>query len=302
VGNYGFIDYVLLTHADKDHVSGLIELLEHYKVGALWMHRPWLYASEIIGRFHGNFTLTGLEKDIRSRNSLLVDLEEVAIRKGVAIHEAFQGNTVGQFTILAPTKARYLDLLSESERMPTVYETAAGGLTKALDAIVGTVRDWINESWTGETLSENPGATSPINETSVVQLASLDGKQIVLTGDVGPAGLREAAAYAQQRWAIGPAFFQVPHHGSRRNITPTALNEWLGAPAASSYEPARTLAFCSAAADDPDHPRKKVMNAFIRRRCMVNVTRGNTVSYAQGVARPGWGPAPVEEFSSVVED
>lgn len=125
----------------------------------------------------------------------------------------------------------------------------------------------LKETWTGETLSENPEPTSAFNESSVVQIGMFDGRTALLTGDVGPGGLAEAADYAETIGIAlpGPRFVQVPHHGSRRNVTPSVLNRWLGNPLSSSAEERRGTAFCSAAKDDEDHPRKKVQNAFLRR-------------------------------------
>ena len=48
-----------------------------------------------------------------------------------------------------------------------------------------------------ETLDGNPPATSASNETSVVQMATFGDRRILLTADVGPDGLNEAAAYAE---------------------------------------------------------------------------------------------------------
>lgn len=89
-----------------------------------------------------------------------------------------------------------------------------------------------------ETLSENPPPTSSSNETSVVQIGQLDGKKILLTSDVRPIGLNEAADYAASIGLLAyPNVVQVPHHGSRRNVTPSVLDRWLGGKMAvgSSY-------------------------------------------------------------------
>ncbi|WP_143579324.1 MBL fold metallo-hydrolase [Stenotrophomonas maltophilia] len=51
------VDSVVLTHPDSDHANGLRKVLERCEVGELWMHRPWLYAEELLRvhpRFHGH--------------------------------------------------------------------------------------------------------------------------------------------------------------------------------------------------------------------------------------------------------
>lgn len=66
---------------------------------------------------------------------------------------------------------------------------------------------------------------------SVVQYANLHGHRILLTGDAGRAGLAEAADYAPFAGLALPGIdrFQVPHHGSRRNVSTEILDRWLGA-------------------------------------------------------------------------
>ena len=91
-----------------------------------------------------------------------------------------------------------------------------------------------------------------------------DNRKILLTGDVGPVGLMEAAHYAYSRGLLSPPdCIQIPHQGSRRNVTPAVLNVWLGAP--NGGTPRRGTAMVMVGAKKKDHPRKKVKNAFIRR-------------------------------------
>src|SRR5688572_5263922 len=35
------VDRVILTHPDRDHASGLRNVIEELKVDKIWMHRPW---------------------------------------------------------------------------------------------------------------------------------------------------------------------------------------------------------------------------------------------------------------------
>jgi len=293
------IENVVLTHADGDHAAGLVGILEHYEIGALWMNRPWLYAAEIIHRHHGNWTVAGLTAHLQEAFPTLVELETIANEKGIPIFDPFQGANIGAFTVLAPSRERYIELVSEFDKAPTVFNKSA------VDWFVEVARKtvaFVRETWTGETLSENPEATSASNESSVVQAARIDGKVIVLTADVGPEGLTEAADYAEQFNIFQPTFFQVPHHGSRRNVTPSSLNRWLGKPVAEQFT-VRGTAFCSAAGSDVDHPRKKVLNAFLRRGYPVHITKGVPKCEPHNMPiRVGWSSSIAAPFSTEVED
>lgn len=295
------VNHVVLTHADGDHAAGLVEVMETLDVRALWMNRPWLYAAEIIHHFHSNWTVDGLVKHLREQYPTLVKLEAIAERRRIPVYETFQGAQIGKFTVLAPSRQRYLSLLPDLDKTPERKTTAdSPGLWGRVVEAAKAVARWVTESWTVESLSENPEATSASNESSLVQMAIIDGQQLVLTGDVGPKGLHEAAQYAERLYGrLNPTFIQVPHHGSRRNVTPSALNRWLG-----PIQPEQTMvghAYCSAARLDNEHPRRKVVNAFTRRGYEVHVTNGRHIYFQSGMNRTG-SPLTPEPFSPKVEE
>ena len=122
-----YINHMVLSHADDDHATGLIGVMERFGVGNLWMNRPWLYADQILHHFHGNFTLQGLIDDIKRRHPYLVELERLAIQKGMVIHEVFQGAQIGAFTVLAPTRNRYINSIPDFGKTPDRYTEAAAG-------------------------------------------------------------------------------------------------------------------------------------------------------------------------------
>ena len=204
-------------------------------------------------------------------------------------------------------RARYLALLPDFDKTPERKSTAdnaiglAAYMRESARAAARALVRWVVESWQGETLSETPEPTTASNESSVVQMAKIDGEQLVLTGDVGPEGLHEAAYFVERRGVrLQPHFIQVPHHGSRRNVTPSALNRWLG-PIKPEGQAVTGFAFCSAARLDENHPKKKVTNAFTRRGYEVHVTRGRSIYLQNGMGRDGFGLTP-EPFSREVEE
>jgi beta-lactamase superfamily II metal-dependent hydrolase len=263
-GNPERIDHVVLSHQDGDHISGLLPVMRHFQVGALWMNRPWLYAGEMLDAFHGNYTVDGLRNSIRDSYPLLAELEGIALEKGIPVYEAFAGTQIGAFTVLAPSRPRYLTLIPEFDRTPTSYAKPVKGVFgKIMEVAKSLVRFF--ETWSDEALQENPAPTTPANECSVVQLGRIDGQSILLTADAGPKALSEAADFASERGILYPPnFVQVPHHGSRRNVTPSILNRWLGNPLAEG-EARKGVAFCSVGTNKPEYPRNRVANAFLRR-------------------------------------
>lgn len=112
------LDHVVATHPDGDHAGGLRKVLEEFEVGALWMLRPWLYAAELVGRFETVVSVESLRKRLKEIYPNIAALEEIALRKNIPILEPFQGASIGAFRVLAPTRARYLDLVVASENTP----------------------------------------------------------------------------------------------------------------------------------------------------------------------------------------
>lgn len=297
-----FINHMVVSHADNDHACGLIGVIKHFKVQHLWMNRPWLYAQQTLQHFHGNYTLQGLVDEMKQRHSYLVELEELATAQGTQIHETFQGTTIGRFTVLAPTRERYINLIPDLEKTPTSYKADSATTSfPLLKSILDAAKKWLEESWDVETLSENPQPpTSASNESCIVQYATLEeGKHILLTADAGPLGLNEAADYAATLGFLYPTFVQMPHHGSRHNVTPKVLDRWLGPRKAKGAETG--TAFCSIGANKAEYPRGQVKNAFIRRGFKVYANRTITISHSSGGGHPGFGPIPAEAFDDKVE-
>ncbi len=292
---------MVLSHADNDHAVGLIDVLEHFDVGAIWMNKPWLYAAEVLDHFHGNYTLEGLIARMKELHPYLIEIEQIAERKGVPIYAAFQGTNIGAFHVLAPSRARYVSLIHELDKTPTSYkDSAAKSAFEKLFEAARSVKAWAQEKWGTETLGDDLN-TSASNETCIVQLASLENQRVLLTADVGPIGLTEAADYAGMLGELAPPdLVQVPHHGSRHNVTQSALNRWLGQPLADNTTK-RGAAICSVGKEKPDYPRRIVSNAFLRRGYPVYSTRGGTKHHNFSMPTRGWLAAVPEPFHADVE-
>jgi beta-lactamase superfamily II metal-dependent hydrolase len=293
---------VVLSHADNDHATGLIKVLEceDFTISNLWMNRPWDYVDEVIDSFHGAYTREGLIKKMREMHPYLVEMEKVAAKRGITVRAPLQGAKIGPFTVLAPSRARYVQLIPDLDKTPPSYASESKGILGSLFKVAADVVEKIKERLDYETLDDNPPATSASNETSVVQWGSFGNNRILLTADVGPAGLAEAADYAEQiSLLIQPTLVQIPHHGSRRNVTPTVLNRWLGKYPAEN----QGSAIASVGKDADIYPRKKVANAFTRRGYSVYATHTGWVSFRDGYdRRAGAVDADIIPFSPDVDD
>ncbi|WP_158803956.1 competence protein ComEC [Acidisoma sp. L85] len=293
-----FIDHVVVTHPDQDHAEGLQAVIESFAIGTLWMLLPWNYVDELLPRFSYS-NPENLKRRLREAYPYLAELEKIANRRGIKICEPLQGVRIGEFTVLSPTRARYLNLVASSAKTPE--ETAHDNmLVRASQFVFDAARAttaFIRASWGLEVFPQD--GTSNENEMSVVQFARLCNQTIVLTADTGRDGLTEAANYAP---AVGLTLpggvnrFQVPHHGGRHNVSTEILDRWFGerllSPPASGLE--SFTAIVSAAEEDEQHPRKVVKRAFIHRGAKLISTddgRGTTRTGHNAPARAGWSAA-----------
>jgi beta-lactamase superfamily II metal-dependent hydrolase len=309
-GNPDKIDHVVVTHPDQDHAEGIIKILENFEVGTLWMNRPWVHAADMIHYFPTCNSIPHLESRLHRLYPYLDDIEKLAIKQGVDIRDAFQGATIGAFTVLAPSRQRFIELVAHSDRTPEVIEEARGINWFGLDALVEVAKKaiaYIQMGWGEEKFS--PEATSNENEMSIVQFAHLNNDKILLTADAGREGMDEAADYAPLAGLTLPGInrFQTPHHGSRRNVSTEILDRWLGERLDSPPEEdkGQFTAIISAAREDPSHPRKATIRGLRHRGARVLSTgdgRGTKRIYRNAPERQGWSAAISLPYPDTQED
>lgn len=292
------INNVVLTHPDTDHASGLKTLVEQCRIDTLWMNRPWLYVDELLPRFEYKYTRDGLIQRLKKDFPHTAELEEIATRKGIPIQEALQGAHIGVFTVLAPSRAHYLNLVVESEKTPEIGQVIQQIPQQIIKSIKGL--------WGEEHLKGNVDGTSRQNEMSIVQYANIADTKILLTGDAGVETLEEAHKYATTIGIPLPGinFFQAPHHGGRRNLSPEILDKWLGPKLPTKYLQATFQVVVSANKNDSDHPRRAVIRALMHRGGFIQTTkgRGHMCWPKNKPLREGWSTSPSEEYPDETEE
>jgi beta-lactamase superfamily II metal-dependent hydrolase len=315
-GYNAVVKHAVVTHLDADHASGMREVLAGLTVRNLWLHKPWEFAAEARPYFANKaWTDDGLARELRREYDITSELVDMAAKKGITVRQPFAGLSIGPFQVMSPSSQGYPYLIPQFDRTsdPDQESIQAAGwwinkppglLANLFEKASAKVQKWTNESWENELLKDG-GCTSASNETSVVLYGDFGpGRRVLLTGDAGIWGLTMAKAYANHKGLALKDFMfvQVPHHGSRRNVGPTILNEILG-PIKAKGTPSHSRAYVSAPKEDDTHPRKMVLNAFRRRGYSVAATQGNSIVYYGGFpSRPGYGPLSMLPFATNVED
>lgn len=303
------VDYVVNTHPDKDHASGLTEVLENLEVGELWIHRPWRYIKNIVQYVDNSQTpfLRDKRTTIESIKRRFEEeyyryareLEKIAEQKDIP-KEPYKGAQIGDFYVLSPNKEWHLfNLIPNSNKTQEIATEDSKSVWDSMKKILFNIKEKLG----AETLRDN-GVTSRENESSVILYANFERYRyggILLTGDAGNEALQNAYDYACEREvdiSHNLQFIQIPHHGSRRNVSPIILNQIIG----EIGEKDSITAFVSAGKNDEKHPRRVVTNAFIRRGCKVVATQGSTKHHYRNMPeREGWTTAESIPFYDEVE-
>ena len=286
-----FVDLVIATHLHQDHASGLTEVLENLKVGKLAMHLPWSYTEEIKKMTKTESSAKRLETKLEKSISTISALEDLAIEKNIKIVEPFSGDYLldDNFLVLNPSENYYKELLANFESTPEVKKEHS--IIEEVTTFAKSAIEWVEEKFDKETLSDDYEDTTPENNSSLVLLFKIGGKRFLFTGDAGKDALNKTIEYSEtvDEDIKNIDFFDIPHHGSKRNLGPTLLN----------YLNPEIACISCPKNGDPKHPSRKVKNALIRRNCNVFTTKGNILAF--NAIRDGWVSAIPEIFSDKVE-
>lgn len=306
------ISHVVCTHPDSDHSSGLRAIMNNFQVKNLWVHALWYHSEDILHLFKDKrWTAEGLSKAIKSEYPIIDELISTAFANGVNVYEPFQGSTIGPFTVLSPTKYTYQHLLVQFRKTPEPDMDYLKSQNFWLEPrqslfakLVEKAMKYVGENWDIETLREG-GVTAAENETSVVLFGDFGNSAVLLTADAGINGLTWAYNYAVETGheLSKLKLIQVPHHGSRNNVSPSILDRLIGPKQPRGSEREVMMGVVSAPKDDENHPRRVVMNAFLRRGAPVRKTQGSEFRYHSGFpARDGYVKAKPFDFFIEVEE
>lgn len=306
------VDFLICTHPDKDHASGLSVVLDTMTVKKVLIHCPWDYVDHIFDAVNdGRITKQSLRQRLIDGHPYAYSVYEKALAKGIPIYHPFSDNNdheIPALSIVGPSGSYYLSQLVNFRSITDITEDKEHefGLLKALLEASKKALNWISESWDDEKLVDPADdATSSENSSSVIAFFDFEGRRVIFTADAGVQALDEAATNIER---LGHplqsfSFVQVPHHGSKRNIGPTVLNRLVGTPKLFGSD-MHFSAFVSAAKEGaPKHPNKRVTNAFRRRGGKVIATQGSTkYHFTSGTPDRGWSTAEPLPFYDEVED
>lgn len=252
------IDAVFNTHPDRDHISGLVNVLgdDDISVGFIVMNRPWKDAKFTKEMFNDNrITDKSLIKRLKDAFTIADEIASIAEEKGIKIYSGFTGDNWndGVITVLSPSETLYKRGLLSSDKTPETYiEDGLGDYVPTRyteeNYVEGKPIEWYDD--------EN---TSAVNQTSLVLALHIGNYKMLLTGDAGKEALSSALDYYDAKIGSSKDFkvVQLPHHGSRKNIDPTIFGRF-GTP--------EYIISCPPDGESEGHPSRRLMNKILELR------------------------------------
>lgn len=306
------VDFLVCTHPDQDHASGLSVVLEEMSVKKVLMHCPWDYVDYFFDSITDKrVTKESLIKRLKEGHPYAYKVYEIANSKKIPICHAFSdknNHDIPCLHIAGPSVQFYLDQVINFRSITEITENtrSSQGFLSVLAEAARKAANWIEEKWDEEKLVDpEDDATSSENNSSAILFFDFEGKKHFFTADAGVPALERAAdkieelGYQLQDFS----FFQVPHHGSKRNIGPTVLDRLVGHQKPKGAEPEFTAFISASKEGEPKHPNKRVSNAFTRRGAEVIATQGSAKCYhSGGIPDRGWSVATPLPFYDEVED
>jgi beta-lactamase superfamily II metal-dependent hydrolase len=247
------LDHVVCSHPHDDHAGGLRDILSGISFGQFWMHIPSRHVNlaELRVSLILEATLKRSENVTRIITESLqttADLETLIGRMGKIIQEPFAGMEIGPLTVCGPSVQFYEQQLADFkdfarlEAMERLLEARAGQVAEEDRGVVA------------ESSLLGVGGTEPENNSATILGFAYNDDKFLLTSDAGVEALtaaKDAYQLMDLRW------MQIPHHGSRRNISEALIEH---------FKP--QTAYVSAIGGTK-HPRRAVVNAFKARGCKV---------------------------------
>lgn len=275
----GFIN----SHPHNDHINGLLELVELLgnEMNFAIYNDPVEFISVELREQIKKSYLANDDKDIThlyESFEKVYKLNQLCEKHNLKRVHAFRETHIlnGEIKLLSPSKSYYQEKVQQFTNIDFLKE-------KDFSTKPATVFD--DEISTPCTIVDEINDASPENLTStVLQLTDSSGKKYILTADAGVESFDDMDKNGFDNENIMLA--QLPHHGSRRNVSST----WL-----QRFNPKMYIA---SAAGNVKHPRRAVINCIKRNLPNTSTysthTSKGTLSYTTNKAVfpvRGWGSA-----------
>jgi beta-lactamase superfamily II metal-dependent hydrolase len=211
-----FIDLLIITHHDDDHIAGIIDILNKIKDG--------VYSKDFVKKVIFNSPRL-IQKKIIPKDERLLSYSQAHIVEDLLIEcEIEWMDIVTDTSNDIKFEDMTLTFLSPDKSSLEKYSENKGALLSSdskcdWDKPMSKLKKWIDD----ESLDK-----SIANKSSVVVLAKCKNKRVLLPGDVTPDRFHtiiEELYEKNSKKLVTFDYIKLPHHGSYRNLTREILSK-----------------------------------------------------------------------------
>lgn len=285
------IDIAIISHPDMDHISGFKKLLDDdvVKIKETFIHDPWSHAKTIYSKTRdGRRTINAIKNEfdesLKSLSEILDNVDNINTEPlGTGLITEFDGV---KLYLLGPSKEYYQKLLY---CFPGMEGEIPYGDTDIYH------KNEVDYSPHMPHFLENPVTSAKNSSSTIILIHGKNDSPIALfTGDAGTEAIEEAlkAADYYNLSYKNVNLFQIPHHGSIKNISEHLIKR---------IQPIQT--YVSAPPNNPKHPSRLLLNYLDNNGFAVRHIKdisGIRYSYEGAPSRPGWTTAtPFNRYRKV---
>lgn len=216
-------DLVICTHHDKDHIGGLIKVVEHYgnKIQQVWINNPAEHVSSATYQtLKKHFQLKSANKQYQVILESLTNVDnfiDLVDSKGITRENALYGQSLfnGVIKILGPSKEFYDSLLPG---MGNIENYVSSEASYAFNSIFGTaiVNETLEKNSPCPIVDEENSTSATNNSSVILEIIAKENSRYLFTGDAGVQAFEDV----ENRFNLENIhWLDVPHHGSRRNLS-----------------------------------------------------------------------------------
>jgi len=225
-------DLLIVTHVDSDHIGGIPKLLDDTSLGVtfddVWFNGWRHLQPDRLGPVEGEIFSAQLDKREWDWNAAFDEKAVVVRPTGRLPKRELPGGMT--LTLLSPTVHRLEVLRDEWKKVVEEAHLEAGvqdenlaeaARRKGIPDLLGDRLDVQKRA--DEKLVPDK---APANGSTIAVLAEFDGKSCLLTGDAHPDVFEEGLKRLckdRRKERIAVTALKVPHHGSRFNVSTSAL-------------------------------------------------------------------------------
>jgi len=219
-----FIDLLIMTHIDDDHIGGILKWFENDGQAKDLVKKVWFNSGRLISEY--------FQQPENKDNRIIIQTEkslDTSVNQGAVFEDFIEENKIWDrrliksgdvievfgltFTILSPSKEKLNKLLSKwHDEKPILFTSSNSDYNENLSTLIETDKFSTDQSVP--------------NGSSIAFMVENEDRKILFLGDAHPQPIIDTlrnAGYSAKK-PLQADFVKLSHHGSKKNTNKTLLD------------------------------------------------------------------------------